>query len=136
MPRKGSGPILLPISEQMKPWSAAMAAELNGWPQITHKSLFGFTALCRGKSMFSMLPRTRSIFKSNAVAFRLESGNRATRALMDKDQRIVAFDKDKKRWLSLELSSDADLHDALDYHRPGVRSSEYIEENKIDGSFL
>ena len=103
------------LSEQMKAWSTALAAGLTEWPQVTLKSFFGFTALYRGKTIFGLLPRTRSIFKGNAVAFRMEAANRPTQSLLEKDSRIAAFDKDKKRWFTFELSCDADLHDALDY---------------------
>lgn len=99
----------------MKAWSAALAAELNDWPQVTQKPFFGFTALYRGKTMFGLLPRTKSIFKGNAVAFRVENPNRATQALLRTDFRIAAFDKDKMRWFTFELTSDSDLHDALDF---------------------
>ena len=106
---------LPPVSEQMKAWSTALAAELSQWPQVTLKSFFGFTALYRGKTMFGLLPRTRSIFKGNAVAFRInfESGN--LQSLIEKDPRIAAFDKEGARWFTFELSCDTDLHDALDY---------------------
>jgi hypothetical protein len=104
-----------PVSEQMKAWSLALAAELVEWPQVTQKSFFGFTALYRGKKMFALLPRTRNIFTSNAVAFCMEAANRSTRTLLEKDLRISAFDKDKTRWFTFELSGNADLHDALDY---------------------
>lgn len=104
-----------PVSEQMKAWSTALSAELSEWPQVTQKSFFGFTALYRGKTMFGLLPRTRSIFKSNAVAFRINSASRSLQSRMEKDPRIAAFDKDKARWFTFELSSDGDLHDALEY---------------------
>ena len=104
-----------PVSEQLKAWSTALAAELTDWPQVTQKSFFGFTALYRGKTMFALLPRTRSIFKSNALAFCMDPANPSTRALLEKDRRISAFDKDKTRWFTFELSGDSDLHDALDY---------------------
>lgn len=103
------------VSEQMKAWSTALAAELSEWPQVTLESFFGFTALYRGKTMFGLLPRTRSIFKGNAVAFRMEAANCPMQSLLEKDPRIAAFDKDKRRWFTFELSCDADLHDALDY---------------------
>jgi len=106
---------LLSISPEMEAWSAALAAELRDWPQVSQRSFFGFTALYRGKTMFGLLPRTRGIFRGNAVAFRVEGPNRAMRALIEKDRRIAAFDKDKTRWFSFELSCDADLHGALDY---------------------
>jgi len=95
---------LPPVSEQMKARSAALAAELRGWPQVTRKSFFGYTALCsiqicyRGKTTFGLLPRGgRSIFQGNAVAFRLDRANRSAQTLLTKDSRIVAFDKEKTR---------------------------------------
>ena len=106
---------LPPISEQMQAWSAALAAELGNWPQVAQKSFFGFTALYRGKVIFGLLPRTRSIFTGNAVAFRIDDANPSTKTLLGHDSRIDAFDKNRTRWYTFELSSDADLHDALDY---------------------
>lgn len=106
---------LPPVSEQMKAWSSALAVELNEWPQVTLKSFFGFNY--RGKTMFGLLPRTRSIFKGNAVAFRINSANGSLQGLIEKDPRISAFDKDKARWFTFELSRDTDLHDALEYLR-------------------
>ena len=102
------------VSEQMKAWSMALSGELSDWPQVVQKSFFGFTALYRDKRMFALLPRTRSIFKSNAVAFRINSANRSLPTQME-DPRIAAFDKDKAHWFTFELSSDGDLHDALQY---------------------
>jgi hypothetical protein len=99
----------------MKVRSAALAGELKEWPQVTLKSFFGFTALYRGRKMFGLLPRTRSIFHKNVVAFRMDGASSAIQALRAKDRRIAAFDKDKTRWFTFELSSDLDLHDALDY---------------------
>jgi hypothetical protein len=103
------------VSEQMKAWSTALAAELSEWPQVTLKTFFGFTALYRGKTMFGLLPRTRSVFKGNAVAFRINSANRSLQSLAQKDPRISAFDKEKTRWFTFELCTDRDLHDALEY---------------------
>jgi len=99
----------------MRAWSAALAAEFRDLPQVTQKSFFGFTALYRGKTMFGLLPRTTSVFTPNAVAFRFDSLSRALKALLEKDSRISPFDKEKTRWFAFELSSDSDLHDALDY---------------------
>ena len=91
-PQREETPLL---SEQMKAWSTALAAELSDWPQVTLKSFFGFTALYRGKTMFGMLPRTRSIFKGNAVAFRINSANGSLQGLIEKDPRISPFDKER-----------------------------------------
>jgi hypothetical protein len=67
--------------------------------------------------MFGLLPRTRSIFKGNAVAFRINSANGSLQGVIEKDPRISAFDKDKARWFTFELSRGPDLHDALEYLR-------------------
>ncbi len=99
----------------MQAWSAALAAEFKDWPQVVQKSFFGFTALYRGKIMFGLLPRTRSIFKGNSVAFRFDNAGPTMRALLEKDPRVHAFEKDKTRWFTFHLSSNADLHDAMYY---------------------
>ena len=104
-----------PVSEQMRAWSSALAAELRQWPQVRQKVFFGFSAFYRGKTMFALLPRTRSIFKENALALRIEKPGRAVRTLLEKDRRIAAFDKDKRRWFSFEISRDCDLHEALEW---------------------
>lgn len=106
----------LPLaSEQMKAWSAALGAELQDWPQVTQKSFFGFTALYRGRTLFGLLPRTRSVFKGNAVALRIDGPNRSMLRLLENDSRIAAFGKNKARWFTFELSTDSDLHAALDF---------------------
>jgi len=104
-----------PISEQMKAWSAALAAEIADWPQVTQKVFFGFTALYRGKTMFGLLPRTRCIETRNAIAFSIDSPKRSVRARLDSDQRIGYIDRNNARWFTFELSSDSDLHDALNW---------------------
>jgi len=106
---------LPPVTEQMKAWSAALAAELRGWPRVTQKSFFGFTALYRGRTRFGLLPRTRSLFKGNAVAFRLDRAKRLQQTLLTKDSRVAAFDEDKTRWFAFQILGDTDLHDALDF---------------------
>lgn len=105
----------MPISEQMKAWSTALATELQDWPQVTQKSFFGFTALYRGKFMFAVLPRTRGIFKQHSVAFRFDNLSRKNQTLIENDSRVAAFDKHRTRWFTFDLSSDADLHGALEF---------------------
>ena len=121
---------LPPISEQMKAWSAALAAELSDWPQVTQKSFFGFTALHRGKKMFALLPRTRSVFQGNAIAFRLEQAGHSTRSGIERDRRISAFDKDKTRWFTFELSTNSDLRDALEYLAMAFEGARTPKKNK------
>jgi hypothetical protein len=113
--RKTSALSMPPISEQMKAWSAALAAEIGDWPQVSQKVFFGFTALYRGKNMFGILPRTRCIETRNAIAFPIDVLKGSVRARLDSDHRIGSIDKNNTRWFTFELSSDSDLHDALNW---------------------
>ena len=115
MARKNSAPSMPPISEQMKAWSAALAAEIGDWPQVRQAVFFGFTALYRGKNMFGLLPRTRCIEISNAIAFPVDVPKPAVRARLDSDPRIGSIDRNNTRWFTFQLSTDADLHDALNW---------------------
>ena len=115
MARKASAPSMPPISEQMKAWSAALAAEIEDWPQVSQKVFFGFTALYRGKNMFAVLPRTRCIENRNAIAFPIDGPKPSVRGRLDSDHRIGSIDRNNTRWFTFELSSDSDLHDALNW---------------------
>ncbi len=111
----GDRPTTSPISEQMKAWSSALAAEIADWPGVDARSFFGFTALYSGAYMFAALPRTRSWGTGNCLAFKVENLQPPLRARMEKDSRIGAMQIKSVRWFSFEIFSDADLHDALDW---------------------
>jgi hypothetical protein len=111
-PRRPKLPV---VSEQMKAWSAALAAEFDGWPQVTARSFFGFTALYRRDKIFALLPRTRGMETANALAFKLESPTPRLLARLRQDPRIASTQMQKARWFTFELTSDKDLRDALDW---------------------
>jgi hypothetical protein len=115
--QKTSSPKLPKISEQMTAWSTALADEVGGWPHASARSFFGFTALYRGDKIFAALPRTRTIAGTNSVAFKLEAPTSTVSARLQKDSRVRLWSAQtqKARWFTFELSSDADLHDALDW---------------------
>ena len=108
-------PKMLPVSEQMKAWSSALAGEVADWPELEVRSFFGFSALYRRAYMFAALPRTRSWGTGNCFAFKVESLTPRLRARAEKDSRVNAMQIKNVRWFSFEIASDADLHDALDW---------------------
>lgn len=127
MRQHGRRPTLPPVSEEMKAWSAAMATEVEGWPQVSTRSFFGFTALYRKDKIFTLLPRTRGMETANSLAFRLETPGSALQPRLAKDRRIASTRMQRARWFTFEVSSDSDLHDALDwlgtaYDKAGERS--------------
>jgi len=99
----------------MKAWCAALADEVGGWPQVTTRIFFGFTALSRKESMFALLPRTRGMETANALAFRLDAPTPGIRARLQKDPRIGSAQMAEARWFSFALLSDSDLRDALSW---------------------
>ncbi|HZE26292.1 MAG TPA: hypothetical protein VE083_02845 [Terriglobales bacterium] len=103
------------VSEQMKAWSAALAAEVETWPAVTTRPMFGFSALYRRQRIFALLPRTRGVGTPNSLAFKLSAPGPHMRARLGKEPRIQPAVLQKRRWFTFELSSDRDLRDALDW---------------------
>jgi hypothetical protein len=108
-------PKLLPVSEQMKAWSAALEAELADWPRVSARAMFGLRALYRGERIFAVLPRTRGMGTANSLAFKLEAVAPGVLACLRKDSRIQTTMMRARRWFVFELSTDEDLKDALDW---------------------
>lgn len=115
MKGKAARPRLPVASEQMKAWATALAAEITTWPQVSTRVFFGFTALYRRQKIFAILPRTRAMGTPNTLAFKLEFPTRHLRARLSRDSRVGMTRMRAARWQTFELSSDADLHDALDW---------------------
>jgi hypothetical protein len=115
--KESSRPKLPKVSEQMKAWSAALVDEVAGWPQVSTRPFFGFTALYRGDKMFAALPRTRGWESAKSLAFKLENRASSVSARLSQDSRIRIWSgsRQKARWFAFELSGDPDLHDALDW---------------------
>lgn len=104
-----------PVSEQMKAWSSALGREVEDWPQLSLRSFFGFNALYRKEKIFGILPRTCAWETGNSLAFKLPDASAALQLRLETDPRVGYSLMGKTRWFTFELSSDADLHDALDW---------------------
>jgi hypothetical protein len=94
--------------EEMRQWSELLMAEALRWLQTSARPMFGMTALYRGKKIFAALPRTRAIGTPHSIAFKLPRKSEKAEA----DMRILA-DRPGAKWLTFELSSGADIPDAL-----------------------
>lgn len=115
--KESSRPKLPKVSDEMRAWSAALASEVGIWPQVSVSPFFAFTALYRGDKMFAALPRTRGWGSAKALAFKLETRAPSVSARLKEDSRVLIWSSPSReaRWFSFELSSDADLDDALDW---------------------
>ena len=104
----------LPISEEMKEWSALLQSELNAWPAITTRSMFGFLFFYRRGAVFAALPRTKGFDSPSSLVFKFDPMPPRLTKRATADQRMDASTKvTSKGWFSFKLSSDADLRDAL-----------------------
>lgn len=108
-------PKLPAVSEQMKAWSAALAAEVETWPAVTSRPMFGFNALYRRKRIFAVLPRSRGMGTPNSLAFKLPAPSPSMRTRLEDESRIQTTVMRASRWFTFELSSDRDLRDALEW---------------------
>jgi hypothetical protein len=109
----------------MKEWSAALAREVEDWPEASARPFFGFTALYRGDKIFAALPKSRAMDVSNSFAFKVAAPTSRTLTRLSKDYRIRAWSTEASiskaaiskngRWFTFELSSGVDLHEALEW---------------------
>jgi len=118
-PAKSSGthgrPVkFLPISEEMKQWSAFLESELKSWPNISTRSMFGFLFFYRRGVPFAAVPRTRGFDSPSSLIFKFNSMPPALQKRAQADSRMDASMKaSSKGWFSFELSTETDLRDAL-----------------------
>jgi len=99
----------------MKAWSAALAAEVADWPQVTTRAFFGLTALYRRDRIFALLPRTRAMETPNSLAFKLDPAGSRILTRLQRDSRVGATEMQKARWFTFALITAADLRDALEW---------------------
>lgn len=102
------------ISEEMKQWSAMLQSEVNSWPDVTFKSMFGFVFFYRRNVVFAALPRTRGFDSPSSVLFKFNPVPPGLRDRTQSDTRMNSSKNPKsKGWFSFELGSAHDLRDAL-----------------------
>jgi hypothetical protein len=105
---------LLPISEEMKQWSAVLASELNSWPDITTKSMFGLSSFYRKRKIFAALPQTRGFTSSSSLIVKFNPMPPALLKRAHADSRMDTNTRvPGKGWFSFELNSQTDVRDAL-----------------------
>lgn len=117
-------PKLVPISEEMKQWSALLAAELKTWPGVTTKPMFGFVSFYRGRRIFAALPKTRGMNSANSLIFKLHRVQPTLLARLRRDSRAQVSRKGMAGWQSFEVNEAADLKDALGWLDHAYRAAQ------------
>jgi len=105
---------MAPITEEMKEWSAMLGQEIDKWPKVTARPMFGMRCYYRGKNVFGALPVTRCIDNGNSFMFKIHPMPPALLKKADGDPRVSASEALKAmKWTLFEFSSASDLNDAL-----------------------
>jgi len=107
-------PKLLPVSEETRRWSALLESELLSWPGVIVKRMFGFRALYRGKRIFAALPHSRGFGPDASVLLKFDPMPPPLLQRAQSDSRVHG-NTPGNGWLSFAMSSDSDLHDALEW---------------------
>ncbi|HXY00954.1 MAG TPA: hypothetical protein VEI54_08530 [Candidatus Limnocylindrales bacterium] len=98
----------------MRQWAAMLEQELSGWPQVRAKPMFGMKGFFRRKKVFAVLPVSRGLMSPSSILIRSVPFSPELLAHAKKEPRISAGRSlEKTKWISFELSSEADLRDAL-----------------------
>jgi hypothetical protein len=107
-------PKMLRASEETKQLSAMLGTELNTWPKVTTRPMFGLRGFYRGQTIFAALPVTRTIKNPNSFIFRIEPMSAALLERAKKEPRIDTENAaPSAKWLSFTINSEADFRDAL-----------------------
>lgn len=107
-------PKLLPISEEMRQWSALLESEVLSWPGMIVKRMFGFRALYRGNRIFAALPHSRGFGPDASILLKFDPVPPALLKRAQGDDRLKG-NTPGNGWFSFTLNSDTDLHDALEW---------------------
>ena len=99
----------------MKEWSALLGAELERWPGVSTRPMFGFLSFYRGKNIFAALPKTRAVNSANSFIFKVRRAGPQDLEELRRDPRAEVSKKGLAGWQSLEVGSTADLKHALDW---------------------
>jgi hypothetical protein len=104
---------MVPISEEMRHWSALLETELSAWPAIIARPMFGFRAYFRDKFMFAAIPRTRSFGHGNSLIVKFKPMPASLLDAAEEDTRLDTSRLSGNGWLTFDIKSEADLHDAI-----------------------
>ena len=88
---------------------ALLGEELESFPEVSTKPMFGFLGYYRDGVIFAALPKTKALGSPNSVIFKVNAAPKAVLGRMEKDPRITISSHGMKGWHSLEISEEHDI---------------------------
>jgi len=143
----------------MKQWCALLEGEVETWPQVRSRPMFGMRAFYRGKRIFACIPRTRALGSANAIILKFPHASellrRAGGELLALDPLPQPAQKRRAlgapdpgaaaprstpspatagarrgpRWLALEINGQEDLRRALEWLDQAYRNTVSAKPN-------
>jgi predicted DNA-binding protein (MmcQ/YjbR family) len=108
-PTVRSRPPFLPASEELKSLVAAIEREVSSWPQVSLKPMFGMIAIYRGKTIFGLLPKTRSLYSADSVWMKFGKLTPSIQKKLQDESRILPPRHAKgARWYTICDATPAD----------------------------
>lgn len=107
-------PKLPHIAEEMRQWSAMLGQELNTWPQVKSRPMFGLLGFYRRTKIFAALPVTRGIKTPHSFIFKIKPMPPDLLRRASEDPRMDTEGQlPGAKWYSFEVNSTEDLREAL-----------------------
>jgi len=114
-------PKLVPITEEMKEYSARLAEEVGTWPHVSLRPMFGFFGVYRKEKIFGVIPKTRTMDEGNAIWYKVwpakttrpKPGSKHARATARREE-MEDMTVTGPNWKSFVVGSPADLHGAIE----------------------
>ncbi len=101
-----------------------LGAELDSWPRISSRSMFGFMSYYRAGKIIAALPKTRGLQSSSSFIVKFNPMPTALLKRAENDRRMDSNTRLPGRgWLSFQLNSEPDLRDALYWLRQAYEAS-------------
>jgi hypothetical protein len=105
-------PKLIKVSDEMQRFSVLLLEEVQTWPDVTTRPMFGLVSAFRRRKIFAALPRTRAMDAANSFIFKLHSPSASIVQRARKDER-VRLGEGKQGWNWYYLNSEQDIRGAL-----------------------
>jgi hypothetical protein len=102
------------IGEEMKQWSAMLVTEVEGWPGVKSRPMFGLRGCYRKGRIFCGLPVTRAIGSACSIMFKIDPMPQMLAKRANGDVRVhLHREHAAPKWTIFELGSEEDLRDAI-----------------------
>ena len=98
-----------PTQQELQSLLAAIEHEVSSWPRVQLKPMFGMTAIYRNRTIFGLLPKTRSIHKGDEIWLKFRKPTPATSKKISGEPRIIPPSKPNgAQWYTLSEITPVD----------------------------